>query len=118
MVECACKMDDWSMAADLLHYREYDEETRKSMQRSTGSSWMPLLLSKIMPCVSKGLRHRGVLKVLLTSKGWVPSPPVPSGAHASQMTKMMKTALDSIAEDVNSEEEVMKWPSGLVMGDD
>jgi hypothetical protein len=59
------------------------KSTRKSIQKSTSSSWMPPLLSKIVPCVSKGLRLPGVLKVLLTSKGSVPSPPVPSGAHAS-----------------------------------
>jgi hypothetical protein len=92
------------------------KNTRKSMQKSTGSSWMPLLLSKIIPCVSKGLRCRGPLKVSLTLKGWVSSLPMPSGAHVSQMTKMMKNALDSITKDIDSEEEVMKWPSGLVMG--
>jgi hypothetical protein len=43
---------------------------------------------------------------------------MPSGAHASQMTKMMKSTLESIIEGINSEEEVMKWPSGLVMEDD
>jgi hypothetical protein len=66
---------------------------RKSMQKSTGSSWMPLLLSKIMPCASRGSKHQGALKVLLTLKGWVSSPPVPSGAHVSQMTKKTKTTL-------------------------
>jgi hypothetical protein len=49
-----------------------------------------------------------VLKVLLTSKGWVPSLPVPSEAHVLQVTKMIKTVLESIAKDVDSEEEVMK----------
>jgi hypothetical protein len=29
LVECAHKMDDWGIAADLLHYREYDEEYQK-----------------------------------------------------------------------------------------
>jgi hypothetical protein len=91
---------------------------RKSMQKSTGSSWMPPLLSKIMPCASSSSKGQGVLKVLLTSRGWVPSLPMPSGAHISQMMKMMKNALDSIIKDIDSEEEVMKWPSGLVIGDD
>jgi hypothetical protein len=86
---------------------------RKSMQKSIGSSWMPPPLSKIMPCVSSSSKHQGALKVSLTLKGWVLSPPVPSGAHVSQMTKMKKTTLDSIAEDINSEEEVMKQPSRL-----
>jgi hypothetical protein len=71
---------------------------------------MPLLLSKIVPCVSKGLRLPGVLKVSLTLKGWVPSLPMPSGAHASWMTKKMMMRgpmLNTIAKDCNSEEEVM-----------
>jgi hypothetical protein len=96
------------------------KNTRKSTQKFISSSWMPLLLSKIMPCASKGFRLPGVLKVLLTLKGWVPSPPMPSGAHASWMMKMKKKhpALTAIAKDCDSEEEVMKQPSGLVMRDD
>jgi hypothetical protein len=89
------------------------KNTRKSIQKSTSSSWTPLLLSKIVPCVSKGLRLPGVLKVLLTSKGWVPSLPIPSGAHTSQTTKKMTTkgpVLNAIAKDCDSEEEVMKQP--------
>jgi hypothetical protein len=89
------------------------KSTRKSTQKSTSSSWTPLLLSKIMPCVSKGLRLPGVLKVSLTSKGWVLSPPMPSGAHTSwMMKKTMRRGptLDAIAEDCDSEEEVMKQP--------
>jgi hypothetical protein len=89
------------------------KSTRKSTQKSTSSSWTPPLLSKIVPCASKGLRLPGALKVLLTLKGWVPSPPVPSGAHTSQTMKktMMKgPMLNTIAEDCNSEEEVMKRP--------
>jgi hypothetical protein len=91
---------------------------RKSMQKSTGSSWMPPLLSKIMPCANKGLKCQGMLKVLLTLKGWVPSLPMPSGAYISQMIKTRKNILNSITEDIDSEEEVMKQPSGLVMEDD
>jgi hypothetical protein len=89
------------------------KNTRKSTQKFTNSSWMPLLLSKIVPYVSNGLKHLGVLKVLLTSKGWVPSPPVPSGAHASRVMKMtMKRGpvLATIVEDCDSEEEVMNQP--------
>jgi hypothetical protein len=87
--------------------------TRKSIQKSTSSSLMPLLLSKIVPCVNKGSKHPGVLKVSLTLKGWVPSPPVPSGAHSSPTKKTMKMRgpmLTAIAKDCNSEEEVMKQP--------
>jgi hypothetical protein len=105
----------WMTGVSLLTSSTIESMTkniRKSMQKSTGSSWMPPLLSKIMPCVNSGLEHQGVLKVLLTLKGWVPSPPMPSGAHISWTTKKMKSTLDSIAEDVDSEEEVMKWPSG------
>jgi hypothetical protein len=65
------------------------KSTRKSMQKFTGSSWTPLLLSKIVPYVNSALKHQGALKVLLTLKGWVPSPPVPSGAHTSPMMKTM-----------------------------
>jgi hypothetical protein len=78
-----------------------------SMQKSKGSSWIPALLSKIMPYMNSDLNCQGVLKVLLTSKGWVPSPPVPSGAYISLMTKMMKSTLTSIDADVGSEERVM-----------
>jgi hypothetical protein len=79
-----------------------------SMQKSKGSSWMLPLLSKIVPCVNSDSRHQGALKVSLTSKGWVPSPPMPSGAHVLQMMKMMKTVLESITKDIDSEEDVMK----------
>jgi hypothetical protein len=43
---------------------------------------------------------------------------MPSGAHLSQMTKKMKSGLESITEDINSEEEVMKWQSRLSQEDD
>jgi hypothetical protein len=68
---------------------------------------MPVLLSKIVPYVSKDSKHQGVLKVSLTLKGWVPSPPIPSGAYISLTTKMMKSPLASITEDIDSEERVM-----------
>jgi hypothetical protein len=55
-----------------------------------------------------------VLKVLLTSKGWVPSLPMPSGAHISLMMKKMMVPLEPNI-GVSSEGEVMKWPSELVM---
>jgi hypothetical protein len=54
-----------------------------------------------------------VLKVLLTLKGWVPSPPMPSRAHASLMMKkkMMNIVPHSkLNEDVESGERVMKQP--------
>jgi hypothetical protein len=93
---------------------------RKSMQKSTGSSWMPLLLSKIMPCASSGSKHPGVLKVSLTSRGWVPSLPVPSGVHAPLMKRRITSdqvqSLITISN--NSEGKVMKWLLGLVMEDD
>jgi hypothetical protein len=85
---------------------------RKLTRKSTNSSWMPPLLSKIMPCASKGLRLPGALKVSLTLKGWVPELPIPSGVHTSWMTKRTTTkgpALNAITEDCDSEEEVMKW---------
>jgi hypothetical protein len=93
---------------------------RKSMQKSTGSSWTPLLLSKIMPYVNNTSKHPGVLKVLLTSKGWAPSPPMPSGAHTSPMMKMMKTksVSDVITVGIDSEGEVMKQQSRLSQEDD
>jgi hypothetical protein len=94
--------------------------TTKSTQKSTNSSWMPLPLSKIMPYVNSDSKHPGGLKVLLTSKGWVPSLPVPSGAHALLMTKMMKMVWfqKPVNVGIDSEEEVMKWPSGISQEDD
>jgi hypothetical protein len=94
---------------------------RKLTQKSTDSSWMPLLLSKIVPYVNNISKHQGALKVLLTSKGWVPSLPVPSGTHTSLMIRMItmnNLPPSSINVGINSEEEVMKQPSGLVMEDD
>jgi hypothetical protein len=95
------------------------KNTRKSTQKSIDSSWTPLLLSKIMPCASSDSRHQGVLKVLLTSKGWVPSPPMPSGAHASPMTrKITNNQVHDLIAVGDDSEEVMKWPSGISQGDD
>jgi hypothetical protein len=93
---------------------------RKSMQKPTGSSWMPPLLSKIVPYVSNASRRPGALKVSLTLKGWVPSLPIPSGAYALPMKKMMMTGLSlgAINMGANSEEEVMKWQSRLSQEDD
>jgi hypothetical protein len=88
------------------------------MQKSKGSSWMPPLLSKIVPCMSNSLKHCNVLKVSLTSKGWVPSSPMPSGVHALWMTKMMKIVLESIAKDVDSKGEVMKLAVRISHADD
>jgi hypothetical protein len=97
------------------------KNTRKSIQKSTSSSWISLLLSKVMPYVNSSLKGLGALKVLLTSRGWVPSPPMPSGAHASlMMRKMLKNdqVHDLIVVSDDSEGEVMKWLLGLVMSDD
>jgi hypothetical protein len=94
---------------------------RKSMQKSIGSSWISPPLSKIIPYASNSLRHAGALKVLLTLRGWVPSPPMPSGAHASlkMKTMMMSDHMhDLIAMGDNSEGEVMKQLLSLVMSDD
>jgi hypothetical protein len=95
-------------------------DIRKSMQESIGSSWTPLLLSKIMPYANNASRHPGVLKVSLTLKGWVLSPPIPSGAYAlpTKKTTMIGQSLSTIDVGTDSEEEVMKRPSGLVMEDD
>jgi hypothetical protein len=68
---------------------------------------MPALLSKIVSYVNSDLKHRGVLKVSLTLRGWVPSSPVPSGVYISLMTRMMKSTLASIDMDIDSEEGVM-----------
>jgi hypothetical protein len=86
----------------------------KPTQKSISSSWMPPPLSKIVPYVNSDSKHPGVLKVLFTSKGWVPSLPMPSGAHVSRMKKKMVKELLQKPVDmgVDSEEEVMKWPSG------
>jgi hypothetical protein len=96
------------------------KNTRKSMQKSVDSSWTPPLLSKIVPYASSDLRHQGVLKVSLTLKGWVPSPPMPSGAHGSPTTRMMMSnqvqRLITVGND--SEEEAMKWPSRISQEDD
>jgi hypothetical protein len=94
--------------------------TTKSTQKSTNSSWMPPPLSKIVPYASNGLRHLGAQKVSLTLKGWVPSPPMPSGAHALMTKKKMVKELLQRPIDVgiNSEEEVMKQPSGIRQEDD
>jgi hypothetical protein len=67
----------------------------------------------IVPYVNNVLKHHSVLKVSLTLKGWVPSPPMPSGALIlpTMMTKMTPTTLRSeLDEDVNSGERVMKRP--------
>jgi hypothetical protein len=64
--------EKWMIGASLLTSSitaSMMKNTRKFMQKFTGSSWMPLLLSKIVPCLSKGSRHPGALKVSLTSKG-------------------------------------------------
>jgi hypothetical protein len=117
-------LDKWTIGA-LLQTSSTTANTmkniRKSMQKSTGSSWMSLLLSKIVPYVNNALKHQGALKVLLTLKGWAPSLPVPSGAHTSPRTKittMSKPSPGAIAVGINSKEEVMKQPSGLVMEHD
>jgi hypothetical protein len=57
MVECACKFDDWGVVADILHYREYDKEFNTINVKIKDSSWMPPLLSKIIPYVNSGLKH-------------------------------------------------------------
>jgi hypothetical protein len=113
------------MIGALLQTSSTTESTMKSirkfMQKSTGSSWMPPLLSKIVPYVNNALKCQGALKVSLTSKGWVPSPPMPSGAHALLMMKMMTMSEPfpgTVTVGVDSEEKAMKWPSGLVMEDD
>jgi hypothetical protein len=96
------------------------KNTRKSTQKFIASSWMPPLLSKIMPYASNALKHPDVLKVSLTSRGWVPSLPMPSGAHASPMKR--RTTNDQVQKLIamgnNSEGEVMKQLLGLVMEDD
>jgi Neuraminidase (sialidase) len=97
------------------------KSTRKSVQKSTGSSWTSPPLSKIVPYVNNGSKHVGALKVSLTSRGWVPSPPVPSGAQASLMMK--KTLKNNQVHNLitmgnDSEGEVMKQLLGLVMSDD
>jgi hypothetical protein len=115
MVKSAWKMDDWGVAANLLCYQEYDKEYQKI---NTKIHQLQLDASAVeqdhaLLYVNKGSKHLGVLKVSLTSKGWVPSPPMPSGAHSSWAMRRMMTrgpTLAAIAEDCNSEEEVMKQP--------
>jgi hypothetical protein len=83
------------------------------MQRYANSSKTSQPLSMIVAYVNKDLSHRGVLKVLLTSKGWVPSLPMPSGALVLSMTKKMMTNIvlhSRLNEDIDSGERVMKWP--------
>jgi hypothetical protein len=96
------------------------KNTRKSTQKSISSSWTPPLLSKIVPYVNNASRHPGALKVSLTSKGWVPSPPVPSEAYILPIKKttMTEPSPGTINVGADSEGEVMKQPSGLVMEDD
>jgi hypothetical protein len=90
--------------------------TKKSlqqMQKYTNSSKMSQPLSMIMACVSNGLKCPGALKVSLTSKGWVPSPPMPSGALTLLTMKKTTTNIalcSELDEDVNSGERVMKQP--------
>jgi hypothetical protein len=83
------------------------------MQKSISSSKMLPLLSMIVPCVSNGSKHHGALKVSLTSRGWVPSLPMPSGALTLPMTKKTKTNIvpcNGLDRDIDSGERVMKWP--------
>jgi hypothetical protein len=63
--------------------------TTSSTQKYTSSSWTSPPLSKIVPCMSNGSKHHSAQKVSLTLKGWVPMPPVPSGAHASLTMRRM-----------------------------
>jgi hypothetical protein len=95
--------------------------TTLSMQKYTNSSWISLLLGKIVPCVNNDSRHCGAQKVSLTLKGWVPMPPMPSGAHASPVMRRMlmkDQAHTLITEGDDSEGGVMKWPSGISQRDD
>jgi hypothetical protein len=83
------------------------------MQKYTNSSKMSQQLSMIVPYVSNGLRCQGVLKVSLTSKGWVPSPPMPSGALTLPRMKKMTMNIvphSKLNEDVDTGERVMKQP--------
>jgi hypothetical protein len=83
------------------------------IQKSANSSKMLQPLSMIVAYVNKDLKCRGVQKVLLTSKGWVPSLPVPSGALALLMMKKTTTNIvpcSKLDKDVDSGERVMKWP--------
>jgi hypothetical protein len=80
---------------------------------------MPPLLSKIMPYVNNASKCQGALKVSPTSKGWVPSLPMPSGAHTSPMMKMTmnRSPPGAITMGIDSEE-VMKQLSRLSQEDD
>jgi hypothetical protein len=82
------------------------------IQKSANSSKMSQPLSMIMAYVNKDSKHHDVQKVLLTSKGWVPSPPMPSGALALPTTKITTNIIpcSKLNEDINSGERVMKWP--------
>jgi hypothetical protein len=104
------------IGASLLNSIAFDLTTKKllqQMQKSTNSSKTSQPLSMIMAYVNKDLKCRSVLKVLLTSRGWVPSLPVPSGALISLTTMKMTTNIilhSELNKDVDSGERVMKWP--------
>jgi hypothetical protein len=83
------------------------------IQKSTNSNKMLQPLSMIMAYVNKDSKCQGAQKVLLTSKGWVPSLPVPSGALTLLMMKKMMTNIiphSKLNEDIDSGERVMKQP--------
>jgi hypothetical protein len=100
----------------LLNSIAFDPTTKKllqQIQKSISSSKTLQPLSMIVAYVNNRLKHRGVLKVLLTLKGWVPSPPMLSGPLVSWTMKKMTTNIiphSELNEDINSGERVMKWP--------
>jgi hypothetical protein len=107
MVETAHKFEDWGVAADLLHYMTITKNLLPSIQKSTSSSWTLPLLTKVMPYVNNVSKHWGVLKVSLTLKGWVPSPPVLSGPHVLIVTMKKNLKDDVLDVGVDSKERVM-----------
>jgi hypothetical protein len=82
------------------------------MQKFANSNRMLQPLSMITAYVNKDSKHCSVQKVL-TSKGWVPSLPVPSGALILLRTKKKTMNIvphNELDKDIDYGERVMKWP--------
>jgi hypothetical protein len=102
-----------ALLPNLNIFESMTKKLLQQMQKSTSLSKTFQPLSMIMPYVNSISKHCGVLKVSLTSKGWVPSLPMLSGALILPTTKMTMTPIapySELDEDIDSGERVMKQP--------
>jgi hypothetical protein len=110
-------MDDWGIAADLLYYQKYNEEYQKMNTKIHGLQLDASTVEQDHALCEQHLKALRCTEGLAHLKGLGPtvSLPMPSGIHTSLMMKimMMNGPLpSSIDMGIDSEEEVMKWPSG------